>query len=66
MSSPVSNTGFWTVAANELHGLDYRVGGGDFDLIVNDHFVNPTNLLRGDCEAAVVIPEAAVPNLRER
>ena len=37
VSSPVSNTGFWTVAANELHGLDYRVGGGDFNLIVNDH-----------------------------
>jgi len=65
VSSPVSNTGFWTVAANELHGLDYRVGGGDFDLIVNDHFVNPTNLLRGDCEAAAIIPEAAVPQLRE-
>ena len=65
VSSPVSNTGFWTVAANELHGLDYRVGGGDFNLIVNDHFVNPTNLLRGDCEVAVVIPEAAAPHLRK-
>lgn len=65
VSSPVSNTGFWTVAANELHGLDYRVGGGDYNLIVNDHFVNPTNLLRGDCEAAVVIPEAAAPHLRK-
>ncbi len=65
VSSPVSNTGFWTVAANELHDLDYRVGGGDFNLIVNDHFVNPTNLLRGDCEVAVIIPEAAAPHLRE-
>lgn len=64
VSSPVSNTGFWTVAAQELHGIDYRVGGGDYNLIVNDHFVNPTNLLRGDCEAAVVIPEAAAPHLR--
>lgn len=64
VSSPVSNTGFWTVAVQELHGIDYRVGGGDYNLIVNDHFVNPTNLLRGDCEAAVVIPEAAVPHLR--
>ncbi len=64
VSSPVSNTGFWTVAAAELHGLDYRVGGGDFELIVNDHFVNPTNLLRGDCEVAVIIPEAAAPHLR--
>ncbi|MGI9597238.1 MAG: ABC transporter substrate-binding protein [Acidimicrobiales bacterium] len=64
VSSPVSNTGFWTVAAQELHGIDYRVGGGDYNLIVNDHFVNPTNLLRGDCEAAVIIPEAAAPHLR--
>ena len=65
VSSPVSNTGFWTVAMKQLHDIDYRVGGGDYNLIVNDHFVNPTNLLRGDCEAAVVIPEAAVPHLRE-
>lgn len=65
VSSPVSNTGFWTVAAQELHGLDYRVGGGDFNLIVNDHFVNPVNLLRGDCEVTVAIPEAAVPHLRQ-
>jgi ABC-type nitrate/sulfonate/bicarbonate transport system substrate-binding protein len=64
VSGPTSNTGFWTVAANELHGLDYRVGGGDFDLIVNDHFVNPQNLLNGDCEAAAIIPEAAAPYLR--
>lgn len=64
VSSPVSNVGFWTVAANELHGLDFRVGGGDFDLIVNDHFVNPQNLLNGDCEAAAIIPEAAAPYLR--
>jgi ABC-type nitrate/sulfonate/bicarbonate transport system substrate-binding protein len=65
VSGPTSNTTFWTVAAKQLHDLDYRVGGGDFDLIVNDHFVNPTNLLRGDCEAAAIIPEAAVPQMRK-
>lgn len=64
VSSPVSNTGYWAIAMNELHGIDYRVGGGDYDLIVNDHFVNPQNLLNGDCEAAVIIPEAAAPYLR--
>jgi ABC-type nitrate/sulfonate/bicarbonate transport system substrate-binding protein len=64
VSGPTSNTAFWTVLAREMHDLDYRVGGGDFDLQVNDHFVNPTNLLRGDCEAAAVIPEAAIPQLR--
>lgn len=65
VSGPTSNTAFWTVLAKQMHDLDYRVGGGDFELIVNDHFVNPTNLLRGDCEAAAVIPEAAVPQLRK-
>jgi ABC-type nitrate/sulfonate/bicarbonate transport system substrate-binding protein len=65
VSGPTSNTAFWTLAAKEMHDLDYRVGGGDFELVVNDHFVNPTNLLRGDCEAAAIIPEAAVPQLRK-
>jgi len=65
VSGPTSNAAFWGVLANEMHGLDYRVGGGDFQLVVNDHFVNPTNLLRGDCEAAAIIPEAAVPQLRK-
>ncbi len=64
VSSPVSNTQFWSVAMNELHDIDYFVGGGDYELIVNDHFVNPQNLLKGDCEAAVIIPEAAAPYLR--
>lgn len=65
VSGPTSNTAFWTLVAKEMHGLDYRVGGGDFELVVNDHFVNPTNLLRGDCEAAAIIPEAAVPQMRK-
>ena len=65
VSGPTSNTAFWTILAKEMHNLDYRVGGGDFQLVVNDHFVNPTNLLRGDCEAAAVIPEAAIPQLRK-
>ena len=64
VSGPTSNTAFWTVLAKEMHDLDYRVGGGDFKLVVNDHFVNPTNLLRKDCEVAAVIPEAAIPQLR--
>ena len=64
VSSPVSNTQFWSVAMKQLHDIDYFVGGGDYELIVNDHFVNPQNLLNGDCEAAVIIPEAAAPYLR--
>lgn len=65
VSGPTSNSAFWGVAAKELHGLDYRVGGGDFKLVVNDHYVNPTNLLRRDCEVAAILPEASVAHLRK-
>lgn len=65
VSSPISNTGTWGVVAQQLYGLDYRVGGGDFNLVVNDHFVNPVNLLRGDVKVAAIIPEAAVSHLRD-
>ena len=62
VASPVSATGFWAVAANELHGIDFRVGGGDYELVVNDHFVNPQNMVDNqDCVAGIFIPEAATP-----
>lgn len=64
VSSAVSNTIFWSVVANELHGLDYRVGGGDFELVINDHYLNGDLLVRGECEAAAVIPEAMIPLIR--
>ncbi|HZA19537.1 MAG TPA: ABC transporter substrate-binding protein [Actinomycetota bacterium] len=64
VSSAVSNTIFWSVVASELHGLDYRVGGGDFELVINDHYLNGDLLVRGECEAAAVIPEAMIPLIR--
>lgn len=64
VSSAVSNTIVWSVIANKLHGLDYRVGGGDFNLVVQDHFVMPELLVRGECEVAAFIPEAGIPYLR--
>ncbi|HEX7099066.1 MAG TPA: hypothetical protein VF377_07475 [Acidimicrobiia bacterium] len=64
VSSSVSNTIVWSVIADQLHGLDYRVGAGDFNLVVQDHFVMPELLVRGECEVAAFIPEAAIPLLR--
>ncbi len=64
VSSAVSNTIVWSVIADQLHGLDYRVGGGDFNLVVQDHFVMPELLVRGECEVAAFIPEAGIPFLR--
>ena len=64
MSSAVSNTIVWSIIADQLHGLNYRVGEGDFDIVVQDHFVMPELIARGECEVAAPIPEAAVPLLR--
>lgn len=43
----------WSIAAKENYGLDLNFGGGDFDLILNDHATNPDLLARGDVEACV-------------
>lgn len=64
VSSSVSNTIVWSVIADQLHGLNYRVGEGDFNLVVQDHFVMPELLERGECEVAAFIPEAGIPGLR--
>jgi len=62
--SAVSSTIVWGMFAKKLHNLDFRVGQGDFDLVVGDHFVNMDLLLRGELEACLCIPEAAFPALR--
>jgi ABC-type nitrate/sulfonate/bicarbonate transport system substrate-binding protein len=61
---PVSSTLVWGFFADKLHGLNFRVGEGDYELVVEDYFVMPELLVRGDVEAIVCIPEAAAPYLR--
>ena len=51
--------------ARKLHDLDFRVGGGDFELVVEDHFVMAEHVARGEVEAALAIPEAAISYLRK-
>src|SRR5918995_1840916 len=46
----VSSTVVWSVLANELYGLDFRVGGGDFELVVAD--LTNTGALAADHEVA--------------
>ena len=58
--SAVSSTLVWGMFASKLHDLDFRVGGGDFELVVEDHFVMAEHVARGEVEAALAIPEAAI------
>ncbi len=63
--SAVSSTLVWGMFARKLHDLDFRVGGGDFELVVEDHFVMGEHVARGQVEAALAIPEAAISYLRK-
>lgn len=63
--SAVSSTLVWGMFAKKLHDLDFRTGGGDFELVVEDHFVMAEHVVRGQVEAALAIPEAAISQLRK-
>lgn len=60
----VSATLVWGAYAREMHDLDFRTGGGDFDLIVADPQNQPDLVARGEVAACVCLPEFAMPGLR--
>lgn len=64
VGSEVSTTILWSVIADQLHDIDYRVGDGKFDLSVHDYFEMPDMLTNDECTVVATIPEAAVPQLR--
>lgn len=61
----LSSTMLWGVMLKKTEGVDFRVGGGDFDLVVNEHVVNAELLRRGEIEAGIIVPEALTPELRD-
>lgn len=62
---PLSSTMIWGVMLKQTEGVDFRVGGSEFDLVVNEHVVNAELLRRGEIEAGIIVPEALIPELRE-
>ncbi len=59
----LSSTTIWGVLANELHGLDFRVDGGDFELVLVDHTNTADQAANGDTDCAIVLPDFAIPIL---
>lgn len=62
---PYSSTLIWGVMLKEKEGIDFRVGGGDFELVVNEHSVNGELLRKGEIEAGIIVPEAVLPEIRD-
>jgi ABC-type nitrate/sulfonate/bicarbonate transport system substrate-binding protein len=59
----LSSTTIWGVLANELHGLDFRVDGGDFELVVVDITNTAEQAANGNVDCALVLPDFSVPQL---
>lgn len=54
----------WSVIADQLHNRDFRVGQGDFNLMLHDYFSMPELVSERDCRVAATMPEAAAGPLR--
>jgi hypothetical protein len=63
-ASGVPATIIWSVLADKLNNVDYRVGEGRFNITIQDSFVMGELTERSECEVAQVIPEGIVPQLR--
>jgi ABC-type nitrate/sulfonate/bicarbonate transport system substrate-binding protein len=48
---PGSSTLAWGAMFQDLYGLDYRIGGGDFELLVQEYAAMPPLLIKGELEA---------------
>lgn len=59
----VSSTVIWGVLANELYGLDFRTGGGDFELVVTDLGNTGPLAANHEVDGALVLPDFNVPSL---
>jgi ABC-type nitrate/sulfonate/bicarbonate transport system substrate-binding protein len=65
VESALGSTLLWGLIAESLHGLDFRVDGSDFDLVVVDAASVADLVMRGDVDACICLPDASVPFLAE-
>lgn len=63
--SGLSNTIVWSVIADQLHGIDYRLGEGKFNLVVQNEYEMPGLVQSNECTIAAAVPEGAAPQLRK-
>lgn len=59
----VSSTVIWGALANEMYGLDFRTGGGDFELVLTDLTNTGALAANKEVDGALVLPDFNVPPL---
>ncbi|VEG52800.1 ABC-type nitrate/sulfonate/bicarbonate transport system, substrate binding protein [Mycolicibacterium aurum] len=60
----VSATLVWGAYAKKMHDVDFRTGGGDYNLIVSDPQQQADLVEKGEVAACLCLPEFAAPGLR--
>jgi hypothetical protein len=63
-NSGMASTIPWSVIADQVDGVDYRLGEGKFNMILQDHHEMPKLVQDDECTVAAAIPEGAAPQLR--
>ena len=65
VDSALGSTLLWGVIAQHLHGLEFKVGSPDFELVVVDASNAADLVTRGDVDACVCVPDFTVQELLE-
>lgn len=65
VESPLGSTLLWGLIAESLHGLDFRVGSPDFELVVVDPASVADLVMREDVDACICVPDFSVPYLAD-
>ena len=65
VESPLGSTLLWGLIAEGLHGLDLRVDGPDFELVVVDAASVADLVVRNEVDACICVPDFGVPHLAD-
>ena len=63
VAGSLGSTLLWGLTADVLYGLDFRAGGGDFDLVTVEPASVADLVMRGDVDACICTPDFSVPFL---
>jgi hypothetical protein len=58
--SAIAATTVYSIIAAIQEGKDYRVGGGDYNLVIGDHDINGEMVARGDCVVGSALLETTL------
>ena len=63
VDSALGSALLWGVIADAMHGLEFRVGSPDFDLVVVESASVADLVMRGDVDACICLPDFSVSDL---